>query len=41
MCLIHFSSDCVFGVTGNYAEDSVADAVDLYGRSKALGEVVR
>src|SRR5262249_16845547 len=33
--------DCVFsGRTGNYDEDDVADATDLYGRSKLLGEVV-
>lgn len=38
--LIHFSSDCVFsGSRGGYCEDDPADAVDLYGRSKALGEV--
>jgi len=40
--LIHVSTDCVFsGRRGNYAEDDLADATDLYGRSKALGEVVR
>jgi dTDP-4-dehydrorhamnose reductase len=38
--LIHISTDCVFsGRTGKYTEDSVSDAEDLYGRSKALGEV--
>jgi dTDP-4-dehydrorhamnose reductase len=38
--LIHFSTDCVFaGTTGGYTEDSPIDADDLYGRSKALGEV--
>ncbi|MBE0565728.1 MAG: SDR family oxidoreductase [Krumholzibacteria bacterium] len=38
--LIHFSTDCVFsGRGGLYTEDSVADAVDLYGRTKHLGEV--
>ena len=38
--LIHFSTDCVFtGRTGGYTEKSVPDAEDLYGRSKALGEV--
>ena len=37
---IHISTDCVFtGVTGMYAEDSLPDAVDLYGTSKRLGEV--
>jgi dTDP-4-dehydrorhamnose reductase len=38
--LIHFSTDCVFtGRTGGYSEASMTDAEDLYGRSKALGEV--
>jgi dTDP-4-dehydrorhamnose reductase len=38
--LIHFSTDCVFsGERGNYREDDIADAADLYGRSKSLGEV--
>ncbi len=38
--LIHFSTDCVFsGKTGAYREDDFADASDLYGRSKFLGEV--
>jgi len=37
---IHFSTDCVFsGKRGNYKELDVADASDLYGRSKLLGEV--
>jgi dTDP-4-dehydrorhamnose reductase len=37
--LIHFSTDCVFnGRRGGYTEDDPADAVDLYGRSKSLGE---
>jgi len=40
--LIHISTDCVFsGVKGNYQESDVADANDLYGRTKLLGEVVR
>lgn len=39
--LIHFSSDCVFsGNRGGYREDDPADATDLYGRSKLLGEVI-
>jgi dTDP-4-dehydrorhamnose reductase len=39
--LIHFSTDCVFsGRTGNYREDDPSDALDLYGRSKFLGETV-
>ena len=38
--LIHFSTDCVFlGNKGPYKEDDLADANDLYGRSKLLGEV--
>jgi dTDP-4-dehydrorhamnose reductase len=38
--LVHISTDCVFrGTVGDYAEDMVADADDLYGRSKLLGEV--
>lgn len=38
--LIHLSTDCVFsGKDGNYNESMPADAVDLYGRSKCLGEV--
>jgi dTDP-4-dehydrorhamnose reductase len=38
--LIHFSTDCVFdGKTGGYREDDLPTAMDLYGRSKALGEV--
>jgi dTDP-4-dehydrorhamnose reductase len=37
--LIHFSTDCVFnGASGGYTEDSLTDADDLYGRTKALGE---
>jgi dTDP-4-dehydrorhamnose reductase len=38
--LIHLSTDCVFsGLKGNYREDDIPDAEDLYGRSKLLGEV--
>lgn len=38
--LIHLSTDCVFsGRDGNYRESDPADAQDLYGRSKLLGEV--
>ena len=38
--LLHFSTDCVFsGRRGAYIEDDVPDPVDLYGRSKLLGEV--
>jgi dTDP-4-dehydrorhamnose reductase len=38
--LIHVSTDCVFsGNKGGYVEDDFADARDVYGKSKALGEV--
>lgn len=38
--LIHISTDCVFsGARGNYEEEDFADAEDLYGRTKLLGEV--
>ncbi len=38
--LIHVSTDCVFsGEKGGYFEDDFADARDVYGKSKALGEV--
>ena len=37
---ITFSTDCVFdGTKGDYTEESKRDAEDLYGRTKALGEV--
>ena len=37
---IHMSTDCVFsGTKGMYREEDAADARDLYGRSKYLGEV--
>lgn len=40
--LIHVSTDCVFsGHRGSYTEDDTPDPVDLYGRSKLLGEVDR
>ncbi|MBW3595869.1 MAG: SDR family oxidoreductase [Planctomycetes bacterium] len=38
--LVHISTDCVFsGRRGNYREEEPADAEDLYGLSKYLGEV--
>jgi dTDP-4-dehydrorhamnose reductase len=38
--LIHISTDCVFsGEKGGYVESDFADARDVYGKSKALGEV--
>ena len=38
--MIHVSTDCVFsGSKGNYSETDYPDALDLYGRSKLLGEI--
>ena len=38
--LIHLSTDCVFsGVNGNYKDDDVPDARDIYGLTKAAGEI--
>ena len=38
--LVHMGTDCVFsGAKGMYTETDAADAKDLYGRSKYLGEV--
>lgn len=38
--LIHISTDCVFsGHKGHYTEEDFRDADDVYGRSKALGEI--
>lgn len=40
--LINISTDCVFkGTKGYYKENDEADANDLYGRSKNLGEVLQ
>jgi dTDP-4-dehydrorhamnose reductase len=40
--LVHVSTDCVFsGERGAYRESDRPDPVDLYGRSKLLGEVTR
>jgi dTDP-4-dehydrorhamnose reductase len=39
--LVHVSTDCVFdGMRGGYTEDDATTAEDLYGKTKALGEVV-
>lgn len=39
--LIHISTDCVFlGSKGNYTEQDPADAMDIYGKSKYLGETL-
>lgn len=38
--MIHISTDCVFnGEKGSYKETDPSDAIDLYGRTKYLGEV--
>jgi len=38
--LIHMGTDCVFsGLKGNYSENDLSDADDLYGKTKFLGEV--
>jgi dTDP-4-dehydrorhamnose reductase len=38
--VIHLSTDCVFsGRKGSYLESDFRDAEDVYGRSKALGEL--
>jgi dTDP-4-dehydrorhamnose reductase len=38
--LIHVSTDCVFsGRKGSYSERDESDAIDVYGKSKFLGEV--
>jgi dTDP-4-dehydrorhamnose reductase len=37
---ITFSTDCVFdGADGNYTEDDLPNATDIYGKTKYLGEV--
>ena len=39
--LITVSTDCVFnGKKGNYKEEDVSDAEDVYGKSKNLGEII-
>lgn len=39
--LVHISTDCVFsGARGLYTEADIPDPVDLYGRTKLIGEVV-
>jgi dTDP-4-dehydrorhamnose reductase len=38
--VIHFSTDCVFdGKKGGYTEESDTNATDIYGKTKALGEI--
>ena len=39
--LIHISTDCVFsGKKGNYTVDDIKDALDVYGMTKNLGEII-
>ena len=39
--MIQFSTDCVFdGIDGDYNEACAPNALDLYGQTKALGEVL-
>lgn len=39
--LIHISTDCVFsGLSGSYREGDKCDSDEVYGRTKALGEIV-
>ena len=38
--VVNFSTDCVFdGEQGNYTEESPTNAKDLYGKTKAFGEI--
>ena len=38
---IQISTDCVFqGTKGNYSENDIPDALDLYGKTKSLGELL-
>lgn len=40
--VIHLSTDCVFsGLRGHYSEIDTPDPIDLYGRTKLLGELNR
>ena len=39
--VIHFSTDCVFdGRRGLYTEEDTPNATDIYGKSKAMGEII-
>ncbi len=39
--LIHLSTDCVFsGSKGNYVENDIPDPIDVYGKTKSLGELI-
>ena len=38
-CKLIISTDCVFnGEKGNYNENSIKNATDIYGKTKSLGE---
>jgi len=40
-CIIHISTDCVFsGVRGLYTDVDEKDALDVYGMTKNLGEII-
>jgi len=39
--IIHISTDCVFsGSKGSYVDNDIKDALDIYGMTKNLGEIV-
>ena len=39
--IIHISTDCVFdGLSGNYDENSKKTPIDIYGKTKDLGEIL-
>ena len=39
--MVQLSTDCVFsGEKGNYIETDIADAKDVYGKSKSMGEII-
>jgi len=39
--VIQIATDCVYsGKIGNYVESSIQDSIDVYGKSKSLGEAV-
>jgi dTDP-4-dehydrorhamnose reductase len=39
--IIQIATDCVYaGDSGNYCEDSMHDAIDVYGLSKSKGEII-
>ena len=39
--IIHISTDCVFdGKNGLYSEEDIPNPIDLYGKTKSLGEII-